>query len=264
MAEGYIIEKHPSGGKIHPTRRRADVYFHSKDADDFASLARLDSVEFTYGDLLDDGGRRCAIDVRRIVPEVPSPILRSPRLRARASVVERFYDLRRQTIARRWEAGEISLEHRAALCVDVEYARLTRLQKLTLHSNAGADNTTTPGDYGQEEEDAMAMAGDRQYGAVTRLTDRGFGFITMSSARRSFFFHATGVTAGGSFDALAEGDAVSFILESDDTGRPRAVDVRPLSDSDSANDSANGSANDSANGSDGDDGENSYNGEASA
>jgi len=36
MAQGYIIEKHPSGGKIHPTRRRADVYFHAGDADDFA------------------------------------------------------------------------------------------------------------------------------------------------------------------------------------------------------------------------------------
>ncbi len=253
MAQGYIIEKHPSGGKIHPTRRRADVYFHAGDADDFASLARLDSVEFTYGDLLDDGGRRCAIAVRRIVPEVPSPILHSPRLRARASVVERFYDLRRQTIARRWEAGEISLEHRAALCVDLEYARLTRLQKLTLHSNAGTETTTPPREQGQyEEDDAMPLAGDRQYGAVTRLTDRGFGFITVSSARRSFFFHATGVTTEGGFDALTLHQPVSFILESDDTGRPRAVDVRTV----------RAGANDD----DGDDndGEHSYNWEASA
>jgi len=225
MPQGYIIEKHPSGGKIHPTRRRADVYFHAGDAGDFASLARLDTVEFAYGDLLDDGGRRCAIDVRRIVPEVPSPLLRSPDLRARADAVERFYDLRRQTIARRWEAGEISLEHRAALCVDVEYARLTRLLKLTTHATTGADNTTTTD---EEEDTTMAVAGDRQYGAVTRLTDRGFGFITVSNARRSFFFHATGVTTEGGFDALAEGEAVSFILESDDTGRPRAVDVRTV------------------------------------
>ena len=228
MPDGYVVEKHVSGGKIHPTRRRADVYFHARDADDFASLDRLDSVEFTYGDLLDDGGRRCALDVRRIVPEVPSPILHSPRLRARADAVERFYDLRRQTIARRWEAGEISLEHRAALCVDVEYSRLTRLQKLTAHATTGADNTTTPGDYGQEEDRTMAMAGDRHYGAVTRLTDRGFGFITVISARRSFFFHATGVNSEGGFDALTLHQPVSFILESDDTGRPRAVDVRTL------------------------------------
>ena len=73
----------------------------------------------------------------------------------------------------------------------------------------------------------MALAGDRQYGAVTRLTDRGFGFITVSPARRSFFFHASGVAEGG-FDALTLHQPVSFILESDDTGRPRAVDVRPL------------------------------------
>jgi len=228
MPDGYVVEKHANGGKIHPTRRRADIYFHARDASDFASLDRLDSVEFAYGDLLDDGGRRCAIDVRRIVPEVPSPLLRSPDLRARAAVVERFYDLRRQTIARRWEAGEISLEHRAALCVDLEYARLTRLQKLTLHSNAGTETTTTPREQGQyEEETSMTLAGDRQAGAVTRLTDRGFGFITVSPARRSFFFHASGV-AEDSFDALTLQQPVSFILESDDTGRPRAVDVRTL------------------------------------
>ncbi len=250
MPDGYVIEKHPSGGKIHPTRRRADVYFHARDASDFASLDRLDSVEFAYGDLLDDGDRRCAIDVRRIVPEVPSPLLRSPDLRARADTVERFYDLRRQTITRRWEAGEISLEHRAALCVDVEYARLTRLLKLTSHSNASADNTTTPD---EEEETTMAMAGDRQYGAVTRLTDRGFGFITVSPARRSFFFHASGVAEDG-FDGLTLQQPVSFILASDDTGRPRAVDVRTVRDSDS----------DSDDDGDDNDGEHSYNEEASA
>lgn len=98
----------------------------------------------------------------------------------------------------------------------------------------------------------MPLAGDRQYGAVTRLTDRGFGFITVSSARRSFFFHATGVTTEGGFDALTLHQPVSFILESDDTGRPRAVDVRTV----------RAGANDD----DGDDndGEHSYNWEASA
>jgi len=246
MPDGYVVEKHANGGKIHPTRRRADVYFHACDADDFASLARLDTVEFTYGDLLDDGGRRCAIDVRRIVPEVPSPILRSPRLRARADAVERFYDLRRQTIARRWEAGEISLEHRAALCVDLEYARLTRLRKLTSHATTSAETTTTTDDYGQEEEDAMAMTGDRQYGAVTRLTDRGFGFITVSPARRSFFFHASGVAEDG-FDALTLHQPVSFILESDDTGRPRAVDVRTVREGADAEDGDDNDGEDSDN-----------------
>ncbi len=244
MPDGYVVEKHANGGKIHPTRRRADVYFHARDADDFASLARLDSVEFAYGDLLDDGGRRCAIDVRRIVPEVPSPLLRSPDLRARAAVVERFYDLRRQTITRRWEAGEISLEHRAALCVDVEYSRLTRLQKLTLHSNAAAGNTTATDE--EHEETTMALAGDRHYGAVTRLTDRGFGFITVSPARRSFFFHASGVAEGG-FDGLTLQQPVSFILESDDTGRPRAVDVRTVREGADQQDSDDNDGEDSDN-----------------
>ena len=97
----------------------------------------------------------------------------------------------------------------------------------------------------------MALAGDRQYGAVTRLTDRGFGFITVSPARRSFFFHASGVAEDG-FDGLTLQQPVSFILEQDDTGRPRAVDVRAVREG--------------ANDDDGDDndGENSYDWEASA
>jgi len=184
------------------------------------------------------------------VPEIPSPLLRSPDLRARAAVVERFYDLRRQTITRRWEAGEISLEHRAALCVDVEYARLTRLQKLTVHATTGAETTTTTDE--EQEETTMAMAGDRLCGAVTRLTDRGFGFITVSSARRSIFFHASEVKTEGGFDALALHQPVSFTLEQDATGRPRAVDVRTVR---AGADEEDGDDND---------GENSDNWEASA
>ncbi len=70
-------------------------------------------------------------------------------------------------------------------------------------------------------------ATERQAGSVTRLTDRGFGFITQDGAHRTVFFHASGVAEDG-FDGLTLQQPVSFILEQDDIGRPRAVDVRTV------------------------------------
>ncbi len=246
MHEGYILQLNPHGGRIHPTKRRPDVYFQAQDSPDFSRLRRLDPVSFTYGDDLDSQGRRCAIDVRLAETETPPAVLTDPTLRARAAPIERYYDTRRHTIAQRWEAGEISIDHRAALYVNVEYARAMRLRKLMTHPTDTDNDTTT-----DKEIDSMA-ATERQAGSVTRLTDRGFGFITQDGAHRSVFFHASGVTTEGGFDALALHQQVSFMLESDDTGRPRAVDVRTVREG--------------ANDDDGDhnDGESSYDWEASA
>jgi len=218
MHEGYILQLNPHGGRIHPTKRRPDIYFRAQDSPDFSRLRRLAPVSFAYGDELDSQGRRCAVDVRLAETEMPPAVLTDPTLRGRAAPIERYYDTRRHTIAQRWAAGEISIDHRAALCVNVEYARAMRLRKLTTRPN---DNTT------DKEIDGMATT-ERQTGSVTRLTDRGFGFITQDGAHRTVFFHASGVAIEGGFDAIALHQQVSFILESDDAGRPRAVDVRPL------------------------------------
>ena len=238
MHEGYILQLNPHGGRIHPTKRRPDMYFRAPDTPDCNRLRRLDPVSFSYGDDLDSQGRRCAVDVRLAETETPPAVLTDPTLRARAAPIERYYDTRRHTIAQRWEAGELSIDQRAALYVNVEYARAMRLRKLITRPNDN-DNTT------DKEIDSMA-ATERQAGSVTRLTDRGFGFITQDGAHRSVFFHASGVTTEGGFDALTLHQPVSFMLASDDTGRPRAVDVRTVREG--------------ANEEDGDDndGENSY------
>ncbi|MDD5585256.1 MAG: cold shock domain-containing protein [Candidatus Omnitrophica bacterium] len=63
-----------------------------------------------------------------------------------------------------------------------------------------------------------------QTGKVKKLVrDRGFGFISDTDGKE-FFFHQTSV-ADSKFDALNEGQAVEFEVESSPKG-PRAVNVK--------------------------------------
>jgi CspA family cold shock protein len=63
-------------------------------------------------------------------------------------------------------------------------------------------------------------------GTVARLVgDRGFGFIRDEQGKE-YFFHHTGVPGGG-FDALREGQAVTFDREADRGKGDRAVNVHP-------------------------------------
>jgi CspA family cold shock protein len=66
-------------------------------------------------------------------------------------------------------------------------------------------------------------------GTIASLRDRGFGFIMPDSASTNgdLFFHRSAVT-GTTFDALREGQRVSFEEEADprDVTRRRAVNVR--------------------------------------
>ena len=62
-------------------------------------------------------------------------------------------------------------------------------------------------------------------GTIKRLvSDKGFGFVAAADGQE-YFFHQSAV-AGGQFDQLREGQAVTF-----DTGQgpkgPRAENVRP-------------------------------------
>ncbi len=64
-------------------------------------------------------------------------------------------------------------------------------------------------------------------GSIVRIVrDRGFGFIRTDDGQE-IFFHATSVPAGN-FDALQEGQQVTFEKERDTRGRgERAVNVQP-------------------------------------
>lgn len=46
-------------------------------------------------------------------------------------------------------------------------------------------------------------------GTISRLTDRGFGFITIEGEEKDLFFHANEVQ-GIDYNDLREGDAVTF------------------------------------------------------
>lgn len=61
-------------------------------------------------------------------------------------------------------------------------------------------------------------------GAIARLTDKGFGFITPQEGDKDVFFHSS-VLVGGAFNDLKVGDAVTFEVEQSEKG-PRAVNVQ--------------------------------------
>lgn len=62
-------------------------------------------------------------------------------------------------------------------------------------------------------------------GKITRLTDKGFGFIAQDGgeAGKDVFFHNSALV-GVTFTDLHEGDAVTFEIEQSDKG-PRATQV---------------------------------------
>ena len=69
-------------------------------------------------------------------------------------------------------------------------------------------------------------------GTITRLTDRGFGFIQPDASEPApVVVRASGLRAPLTLDALAVGQAVEFEIAQDAAGRHQAVDVRGRGDS---------------------------------
>jgi cold shock protein len=62
-----------------------------------------------------------------------------------------------------------------------------------------------------------------EVGKIKKLTDRGFGFIAASDGKEVFFHRSECQSVA--FDALTEGQEVTFDRESDVKG-PRARNVR--------------------------------------
>ena len=61
-------------------------------------------------------------------------------------------------------------------------------------------------------------------GTIKKLTDKGFGFITVEGQQKDVFFH-TNSLVGVQFNELREGDAVTFEVENSPKG-PNAVNVQ--------------------------------------
>ena len=61
-------------------------------------------------------------------------------------------------------------------------------------------------------------------GTIKRLTDKGFGFITVEGDDKDLFFHSSSLI-GVTFDELREGDVVAFDTEESEKG-PRAANVK--------------------------------------
>ena len=54
-------------------------------------------------------------------------------------------------------------------------------------------------------------------GIIARVTDRGFGFITVEGNDKDLFFHSKDLV-GVAFDDLREGDQVSFEITQSEKG----------------------------------------------
>ena len=55
-------------------------------------------------------------------------------------------------------------------------------------------------------------------GVIKKLTDKGFGFITVDGQEKDLFFHSNALV-GVQFSELHEGDAVSFEIEDSPKGK---------------------------------------------
>ena len=66
-----------------------------------------------------------------------------------------------------------------------------------------------------------------QEGTIARLTDKGFGFISIEGQEKDLFFHSNELV-GVSFDELREGDTLSFEVADSPKG-PNAVKVSRVS-----------------------------------
>lgn len=62
-----------------------------------------------------------------------------------------------------------------------------------------------------------------QEGTIARLTDKGFGFISVEGQEKDLFFHSKELV-GVTFDELREGDKVKFEVGESPKG-PNAVQV---------------------------------------
>ena len=61
-------------------------------------------------------------------------------------------------------------------------------------------------------------------GIVAKKTDKGFGFIKVEGAEKDLFFHSNELK-NVAFDALQEGDSVTFDVSNDSPKGPSAVNV---------------------------------------
>lgn len=62
-----------------------------------------------------------------------------------------------------------------------------------------------------------------QEGTIARLTDKGFGFISIAGQEKDLFFHSNELV-NAKFDELREGDKVTFEVGQSPKG-PNAVKV---------------------------------------
>ena len=70
---------------------------------------------------------------------------------------------------------------------------------------------------------ALSLFVAMEKGTISRIMDKGYGFIKRENEEKDLFFHSTEVQ-GVEFNDLKEGETVSFEIEDGEKG-PRALKV---------------------------------------
>ncbi len=221
MPEGQVVSLHRASGtgEIRPVRRHPNIRF-TRGAiveEDALSVRPGDWVAYDLSDAR-PGRAHHAINVRCLALPRMDLSRQDPARRAEWETIERAYEETRQAVAGQWARGALTPHQRAGLLVDAEYLRSTRLTR-GVRTDADSDET--------DETMTADMQPFRCEGTISHINARGFGFIQPDNSERAVFFHASDV-AGGRYDDLQVGQHVDYIQETGASGRPCAVDVRPL------------------------------------
>ncbi len=256
MPEGQVVSLHRASGtgEIRPVRRHPNIRF-TRGAiveEDALSVRPGDWVAYDLSDAR-PGRAHHAINVRLLALPRTDTIRQDPARRAEWDTIERMYEETAQAVAGQWARGALTPHQRAGLLVDAEYLRATRLTR-SVRTGADSDETDETDETDGEDdprpsadaliarwigpvketaskEQDMSMTADMQpsrcEGTISHINARGFGFIQPDNSERAVFFHASGV-AGGRYDEMEVEQHVDYIEETGVSGRPCAVDVRPL------------------------------------
>jgi len=117
------------------------------------------------------------------------------------------------------------------------FARSATLQRALLHTMAlrapaAVRCPVAPGPFAATYRASQLFSSSVEESDVVRKTgtvkwfsvEKGFGFIVPEQGGNDVFVHQTQIHAEG-FRSLAEGELVEYDVETDQTGRPRAVGV---------------------------------------
>ena len=114
---------------------------------------------------------------------------------------------------------ETAIEQMSGISPDTAYLRYdTHDFSTVVNSLIDKVNQLRALKYEEEEKPALVLIDSGRWGGtLTRITDRGFGFINYNVIRNDLFFHSNELV-GTQFNEMSEGDEVTFQIAASSKG----------------------------------------------